>query len=98
MQITIQRARNGYIVHHESDDDETMVQTIIEERDEDTDGIECFCDLLRVIDVLMGPTTSRYSEKRIRIVTVPGDKNDSYDECEKCEGKGYIKHKTKIKE
>jgi hypothetical protein len=97
MNITIQRARNGFVVHHQSDDDDTMVQTVIEERDADTEGIECFCDLLRFIDNLLGPCTSRYSEKRIRIITVPGDKRDDYDECEKCDGKGFIKN-PEIKE
>lgn len=36
--------------------------------------VSIFCEVLRFIDDLIGPTTNRYSKKRIHVDTVQGDK------------------------
>ncbi|MCK5376569.1 MAG: hypothetical protein KAJ97_05775, partial [Acidobacteria bacterium] len=38
------------------------------------DEVECFADFLRTLDYEFGPSTSRYSPKRIVVRVEPGDK------------------------
>lgn len=40
----------------------------------DGNEIEAFADFLRFVDEHYGPSTSRYSPKRIRVLVEPGDK------------------------
>lgn len=40
------------------------------------DDIEAFADFLRTINDHYGPTTGRYSKKRIYVTIAPGDKRD----------------------
>lgn len=77
--LKLKRARNGWIVHCESEDGEPSVK---EEIDEENNQ-EAFADFLRIINERFGPTDGKYSYKRIRIVCVPGrdysgEMEDSY--------------------
>ncbi len=66
--FTMKSALNGYILS--SDDGEILYQTT----DDDKDEIERFCEFLYAVKEHYGPSTSRYSPKRIYINIEPGDK------------------------
>lgn len=68
---TIRNAANGCILtikDEENGDAEILYQ------EQDGNEIECFAEFLRYICDHYGPSTSRYSEKRIYITVEPGDK------------------------
>lgn len=69
MKYTIRHAENGWICEASTDEDTFEVVGV-----ESEDEVEAFRDFLRSILNNYGPSSSRYSEKRIRIITLPGDK------------------------
>lgn len=73
MKFEIRHAANGVILRVETDAPDAAVDEVIYQERED-DEIEAFADFLRHILDHYGPTTSRYSAKRIHIVVEPGDK------------------------
>lgn len=73
MKFEIRRAANGAILLVETDaPDATPDEVVYQEREDDE--IEAFADFLRHLLEHYGPSTSRYSAKRIHIVVEPGDK------------------------
>lgn len=68
----MKRAKNGWFL--ETEDGVIVYQEPINEASFENDEVERFADFLRAIDIEFGPSTSRYSPKRIRIVVEPGDK------------------------
>ena len=75
--IAFRRAENGSIVDVVSGENVGDVQTFVhQDGDFPGDDVEAFADLLRLIEEQWGPTTSRYSPKRIVIRVEPGDKYD----------------------
>jgi hypothetical protein len=80
MRFEIRRAANGWILraNRPSLGSENDAEIVCQE-DYD-DEIECFADFLRTLNEEFGPSTSRYSPKRIYVRVEPGDK------CE--DGKG----------
>lgn len=71
MIFEIRNARNGYILKvsgREGAPEEVVYQEKYGEE------VECFADFLRHLNDEYGPSTSRYSEKRITINVEPGDK------------------------
>ena len=74
LRCEIRRARNGWIlkVERPSFEDGEPDEVVCEERHEDE--IECFSDFLWALNEELGPSTSRYSPKRICIRVEPGDK------------------------
>ncbi len=74
MRFEIRRAANGWILKTQclwvdpGDPDELVCQ---EEYD---DEVDCFAGFLWSIDEHFGPSTSRYSPKRIVVRVEPGDK------------------------
>lgn len=46
------------------------------------DDVECFADLLRTLNGEFGPSTSRYSPRRIYIRVEPGDKFDDLNNAD----------------
>ena len=78
MKFEIHRVKNGAVLRVEYDYPEGEVEEIAYQ---ETDGgeIEAFADFLRLLDEHYGPSTSRYSPKRIYISVEPGDKHgDSF--------------------
>lgn len=73
MKFEIRKTKNGLIfkVIDNENEEEVVYQ---EKYDEE---VECFADFLRYINDEYGPSTSRYSEKRIYITVEPGDKHES---------------------
>jgi len=73
MKFEIRPAKNGIMlkVDHgiEGEDPEEIVY-----QECDGNEIEAFADFLHFINDHYGPSTSRYSPKRIRITIEPGDK------------------------
>jgi len=53
-----------------------MLQGVVEYcgQEKHEDAVECFADFLRTLNEELGPSTSRYSPKRIFIRVEPGDK------------------------
>jgi len=74
MRFEIRRASNGWIlkVEEPSSEDAEADEVVHEEKHEDE--VECFADFLRTLNEDLGPSTSRYSPKRIYIRIEPGDK------------------------
>ena len=73
MKFEIRHAANGIILRVEdSETDEVPGEVVYQEREDDE--IEAFADFLRHLVDHYGPTTNRYSPKRIHVVVEPGDK------------------------
>jgi hypothetical protein len=73
MIFEIKRAENGAILKVNSGIQNDETEEIVYQEKYD-DEIECFADFLRYLEEHYGPSTSRYSEKRIYIEVRPGDK------------------------
>ena len=73
MKFEIRSTKNGALLRVEHDYPEGETEEICYQ---ETDGveIEAFADFLRFLDEHYGPSTSRYSPKRIHISVEPGDK------------------------
>lgn len=71
MIFEIRKARNGYVLKVSGREDAPEEIVCREKYD---DEVECFADFLRYLDEEYGPSTSRYSQKRITINVEPGDK------------------------
>jgi hypothetical protein len=74
MKFEIRRVRNGAVLRVEAESAEEGGEIVYQETD--SDEIEAFADFLRHLLDHYGPTTSRYSPKRIRILVEPGDKHE----------------------
>jgi len=74
LRCEIRRARNGWVlrVGHPSAEDDEPDEIVHEEKYDDE--IDCFADFLGTLAEELGPSTSRYSPKRIYIQVRPGDK------------------------
>ncbi|MBI2202184.1 MAG: hypothetical protein HYU43_09650, partial [Armatimonadetes bacterium] len=72
MKFEIRRVRNGAVLRVEADGAEDGEEVVYQETE--SDEIEAFADFLRHLLEHYGPTTSRYSPKRICILVEPGDK------------------------
>ena len=74
MRFEIRRARNGWIlkVEEPKPKGDEADEVVYEEKYDDE--VECFADFLRALEEEFGPSTSRYSPKRIYIRIEPGDK------------------------
>ena len=72
MKFDIRRVQNGVVLRVETDGAEPGEEIVYQEQE---DGeVEAFADFLRRLVEHYGPTTNRYSPKRISIRIVPGDK------------------------
>lgn len=79
MKLEIQSAGNGWIVTCKTgspeDQDEIMVFEGADNCEVDPNqDVDKFADLLWYVSAQMGPSTGRYSPKRIKISVEPGDK------------------------
>lgn len=76
MIFEVRRAKNGHIlkVTHSAQETGEKEEVVCQEKYDDDDEVECFADFLRYLDQEYGPSTSRYSEKRIYIRVESGDK------------------------
>jgi hypothetical protein len=73
--ITVRTAINGWVLELQSDV-ESIETYVFSYQDDpsDEDEVKTFASLLRRIDSLIGPSTSRYSEHRVYVDVRPGDK------------------------
>lgn len=84
VRVIIERAQNGWVVtqrsseYLRSEDDTPDIVNVFDEKDSEVEGC---ASLLRHLEDVLGPSTSRYDEKRIYIVVAPGDKNDAFTEA-----------------
>lgn len=70
MKVLIERVKNGYILKYK---DDKVVTTLV--FDEDGKGaIPTFIDLVRTLESLIGEIDSRYSQERLFLGVLPGDK------------------------
>lgn len=76
MIFEIRRAKNGYVLKIINNEDELEGSKEIVYQEKYDDEVECFADFLRYLDNEYGPSTGRYSEKKIYINVEPGDKYD----------------------
>jgi len=72
MKFEIRRVQNGIVLRVEADSEEGADELVYQERE--SDDVEAFADFLRELTDQYGPTTSRYSPKRVYIRVEPGDK------------------------
>ena len=73
MRFEIRNVRNGAVLRVEHDHPDDEVEEIAYQQGE-SDEVEAFADFLRYLNEFYGPSTSRYSPKRIYILVEPGDK------------------------
>src|SRR5512135_2080930 len=66
--FAVYSAVNGWVAEEIDDEGRKIVGEEIE------DEHEAFCSLLQGVTEHFGPSSGRYSEKRIRVITLPGDK------------------------
>ena len=77
MKFEIRSTKNGAILRVEYDSPEGETEEICYQ-ESDGGEIEAFADFLRFLDENYGPSTSRYSPKRIYIVVKTGDKHPDF--------------------
>ena len=79
MKFEIRNVRNGVVLIVDPALPETLPEEIVYQ---DIDGadVEAFADFLRHVLDNYGPTTSRYSSKRIHVIVEPGDKYEGGSE------------------
>ena len=73
MKSEIRRVKNGLVLKVADQEDGSLGDEVVYQEKYD-DEVECFADFLRFLDDEYGPSTSRYSEKRIYVSVEPGDK------------------------
>jgi hypothetical protein len=73
MLFEIKKAKNGYIVQCDDEDSPMVFQEL---SDEILDEVDAWAYFLRELTDCYGPSTSRYSPKRIYVEVKPGDKFD----------------------
>ena len=71
MKFEIRRVKNGAVLRVDSEGEDSDEEIVYQEQE---DEIEAFADFLRHLVDHYGPTTSRYSPKKIFIRVEPGDK------------------------
>ena len=76
MRFEIRHATNGWILKAAAPSSEGVEVYEVVCQEKYDNEIECFADFLRVRVEEFGPSTSRYSPKRIYIRVEPGDKHD----------------------
>lgn len=74
----IKRATNGLVLSVMSNEPEECEEIVFQELDEEENAIESFAEFLRMLDHMYGPSTSRYSKKRIYIKVGPGDNHEDF--------------------
>lgn len=67
MKCEIKRVKNGWIFTYQDPENDEII--VGEETD---DEAECFVSFLRTINEYFGPSSSKYSVKRVRILAMPG--------------------------
>jgi hypothetical protein len=79
MRFDIRRVKNGCVLVATSSAEETgeKEEIVYQEDYDDGNDIECFADFLRLIADTYGPSTSRYSPKRIYVDVRSGDKYET---------------------
>ena len=81
--IKIKNAINGWILEYRIDDDQTDTYVFSYEDSPAGEGeVKTFAGLLRQIDSLIGPSTSRYSEHRVYVDVRAGDKYSVIEQVE----------------
>lgn len=80
MRFEIRNARNGTILRVEDAGVDGAEEVVYQETE--ADEIEAFANFLRFLVDHYGPTTSRYSPKRIWVIVEPGDKYEPPDQAE----------------
>jgi hypothetical protein len=76
--IKIQYCENGWLLIHSEEGEPDRLHVFSHDICSDHSEIEAFAHLLRVVDSIYGPTTSRYSEHRVAIRIERGDKCDDH--------------------
>ena len=72
MRFEIRQVRNGVVLRVEAEGGEGPEEVVYQEAE--AAEVEAFADFLRSVLEHSGPSTSRYSPKRIHILVEPGDK------------------------
>lgn len=77
MRFELRSAKNGCILKawHTAEGSDQREELVCQESYAEDDEVERFADFLRIIADNYGPSTSRYSAKRIYITVGPGDKH-----------------------
>lgn len=75
MRFEIKRAKNGYMLQCDSEEDPFVFQELSEDIMDEND---CWAYFLRELTSQYGPSTSRASKKRVYVKVLPGDKFNEY--------------------
>jgi len=79
MKIEIRAVRNGAVLRVEPEQPGDEAEEFVYQ-ETDSAEIEAFADFLRLVLDHYGPTSNRYSPKRIHILVQPGDKHERPDD------------------
>lgn len=85
MKFEIKRAKNGYFVtvtDLDVTDPSAQEVFVFQEKYDEGEEVEAFAELLREMLDSYGPSTSRYSPKRIYICIEPGDKYEDLNKID----------------
>jgi hypothetical protein len=78
--ILIRHVVNGWISTRPLEDEDGTVEWLYAyDLEDDADAVKVFARLLRDLNDIIGPSTSRYSALRVRVTTEPGDKYEPLD-------------------
>lgn len=81
MVMVIRKVDNGYVAEYRDEDSNESTTSVFEtEYGSEEAEVEAFQRFLYHIDEMLGPSTSRYSAKRIYIRVEPGDKHPSHED------------------
>ena len=81
MKFEIRHTNNGALLRVEHDNPEGETEEICYQETEGGE-IEAFADFLRFLNDHYGPSTNRYSPKRIHILVKAGDKHQDFKDDE----------------
>jgi len=78
MRFELRRVTNGAVLRIEYDiGEEVEVEELVyQEPNEEENEVEAFAEFLRAINEHYGPSTTRYSPKRVHVLVEPGDKHE----------------------
>ena len=81
MKVEIKPADNGYILTIDYEDPESENSITVFACGGDVSSTQCFKELLNELDLVLGPSSSRYDDERIYTIIAPGDKHESFTEA-----------------
>ncbi len=78
MKIEIETASNGFILRTIVDGEVDTVDVFQDQGEADESAVQTTAELLRYLNDILGPSTSRHAKARVYVEVKPGDKHFDY--------------------